>query len=227
MDTLPSREWRKRFPTLSGQRGITPAFGYGAPHPGARGTLTLLNNVLLSTHYEPRPTPGGAALEVIYSPQRLGSSRLAPAPPGLPGSSADLSPRAVSSHPGRSDECSYPLLPHRCQASPLSGGLATFHCITGPKRVRLTLRLTSSPWQGFARGITPTHACRATCRTGNLQGELLSVHKIGQASPGTPERRYLPLAVHRLPTTVYRVATANSSGLSRAYSSAVSRTTAR
>ena len=51
MDTLPSKEWRKRVPTLSGQRGITPAFGYGAPHPGARGTLTLLNNVLLSTQY--------------------------------------------------------------------------------------------------------------------------------------------------------------------------------
>jgi hypothetical protein len=28
-----------------------PAFGYGAPHPGARGTSTLLKNVLLSTHY--------------------------------------------------------------------------------------------------------------------------------------------------------------------------------
>src|ERR1035441_3170397 len=51
MDTLPSRELRKRCPTLSGQRGITPAFGYDAPHPGARGTLTLLNNVLLSTQY--------------------------------------------------------------------------------------------------------------------------------------------------------------------------------
>src|SRR5260370_29575576 len=31
-----------------GQRGFTPAFGYGAPHSSARGTLTLLNNVLLS-----------------------------------------------------------------------------------------------------------------------------------------------------------------------------------
>jgi hypothetical protein len=51
MDTLPSRELRKRCPPLPGQRGITPAFGYGAPHPGARGTSTLLNNVLLSTHY--------------------------------------------------------------------------------------------------------------------------------------------------------------------------------
>jgi hypothetical protein len=34
-----------------GQRGITPAFGYGAPHSSARGTLTLLNNALLSAQY--------------------------------------------------------------------------------------------------------------------------------------------------------------------------------
>jgi hypothetical protein len=34
-----------------GQRGITPAFGYGAPHSSARGTSTLLNNALLSAHF--------------------------------------------------------------------------------------------------------------------------------------------------------------------------------
>ena len=34
-----------------GQRGITPAFGYGAPHSSASGTLTLLNNALLSAQY--------------------------------------------------------------------------------------------------------------------------------------------------------------------------------
>jgi hypothetical protein len=36
---------------LSGQRGITPAFGYAAPHPSVGGTLTLMSNALLSTHY--------------------------------------------------------------------------------------------------------------------------------------------------------------------------------
>ena len=53
MDTLPSGELPRNstFFPLPGQRGITPAFGYGTPHPGARGTSTLLNNVLLSTHY--------------------------------------------------------------------------------------------------------------------------------------------------------------------------------
>ena len=37
--------------TYSGQRGVTPAFGYGAPHSSARGTLTLLNNALLGAQY--------------------------------------------------------------------------------------------------------------------------------------------------------------------------------
>ena len=46
MDTLPSEGY-----IAFGQRGITPAFGYGAPHPSARGTSTLLNNALLSAHY--------------------------------------------------------------------------------------------------------------------------------------------------------------------------------
>ena len=40
------------LPSLSGQRGITPAFGYDAPHPSVRGTLTLPNNALLSAHYD-------------------------------------------------------------------------------------------------------------------------------------------------------------------------------
>ena len=47
MDTLPSA-----VPTsFCGQRVVTPAFGYDAPHLGARGTSTLLNNALLSAHY--------------------------------------------------------------------------------------------------------------------------------------------------------------------------------
>ena len=37
--------------TFSGPRGVTPAFGYGAPHSSARGTSTLLSNALLSAHY--------------------------------------------------------------------------------------------------------------------------------------------------------------------------------
>lgn len=61
--------------TNSGQRGITPAFGYGTPHPGTRGTLTLLNYALLSAHYEPvrlppafNPFPGFTGYKVYLAP---------------------------------------------------------------------------------------------------------------------------------------------------------------
>ena len=36
----------------AGRQGITPAFGYSAPHPSAEGTLTLLIHALPSAHYD-------------------------------------------------------------------------------------------------------------------------------------------------------------------------------
>jgi hypothetical protein len=46
------------IPSLfSGQRGVTPAFGYSAPHLSAGGTSTLPNNALLSAHYRPGRIP--------------------------------------------------------------------------------------------------------------------------------------------------------------------------
>ena len=67
---------------FSGQRGITPAFGYSAPHPGAGGTSTLLNNALLSAHYGPlrHPTRPGLSLtrcRLITSAITAGASRVA------------------------------------------------------------------------------------------------------------------------------------------------------
>ncbi len=44
-----------------GQRGITPAFGYGAPYPGASGTSTHLIRALPGTHYEPLRLPSRPA----------------------------------------------------------------------------------------------------------------------------------------------------------------------
>src|SRR4051812_28087311 len=44
---------------LSGQRGVTPAFEYAAPHPSVGGTLTLMSNALLSTHYRRTLTTTG------------------------------------------------------------------------------------------------------------------------------------------------------------------------
>ena len=51
----------------SGRRAITPAFGYGAPHPSAGGTSTLLTSALPSAHYGPIRLPAGAANKVMYS----------------------------------------------------------------------------------------------------------------------------------------------------------------
>jgi hypothetical protein len=68
-----------------GQRGITPAFGYSAPHPGAGGTLTLLNSALLSAHYDPprhpsRPSPALTSYRLISTAITAGASRVASGP---------------------------------------------------------------------------------------------------------------------------------------------------
>ena len=90
--------------------------------------------------------PGRPA--VMYSHGALVAS--ASARQGLPGSSADLSTRAVPNHPGRSDGCIRLLLRHRsCLASSKSGGLATFVFLSRPNRVHLRygsrVRLASQP----------------------------------------------------------------------------------
>src|SRR5262245_22709512 len=95
------------------------------------------------------------------------------APAGLPGSSADLSTRAALSHPEESDDCSRPLLRRRFQASSSLADWPLSSSVTRPKQVRLRCG-SRFALQGFASGITPTHACSATCRTGNLQDILLS-----------------------------------------------------
>jgi len=68
------------LPALSGQRGITPAFGYDTPHPSVRGTLTLPNNALLSAHCAPVRLPHLA----VSPPLRLASGTLLPRRADLP-----------------------------------------------------------------------------------------------------------------------------------------------
>src|SRR5215468_3795567 len=52
-----------------GQRGITPAFGYGAPHSSARGTLTLLNTALLNAQYLSFRFPDLPSIWSVQAPQ--------------------------------------------------------------------------------------------------------------------------------------------------------------
>ena len=51
-------------PCFPGQRGITPAFGYDAPHPSAEGTSTPLTHALPSTHCEPLRHPAAPGLSL-------------------------------------------------------------------------------------------------------------------------------------------------------------------
>jgi hypothetical protein len=82
------------------------------------------------------PTPGQGRPLVMYSLGPSGSGCPFPALPGLPGSSTDLSLRAVPNHPGRSGECLLIASP------PISGfiilgRLATSISVTRPNRVHL------------------------------------------------------------------------------------------
>ena len=65
-----------------GQRGITPAFGYGAPHSSAGGTSTLLTNALLSAHYAavrlltPSATASSPRLPVVAHIRQSGKGEI-------------------------------------------------------------------------------------------------------------------------------------------------------
>src|SRR5689334_23807749 len=106
----------------------------------------------------------------------------------LPGSSTDLSLRAVPSHPGKSGNCSCPLLHRRCQASSKSGGLSTSASVTRPKRVRL--RYGSQVRLSRLRGTDcPVPRSIDYMLKGQLHGEFLSTHEISQTCPGAPDTR--------------------------------------
>ena len=69
-----------------GQRGVTPAFGYGAPHPSAEGTSTPLTHALPSAHY--------GQVRLLWAAHR----RLRP--PAFPARSSQNSARTVQRSPG-------------------------------------------------------------------------------------------------------------------------------
>jgi hypothetical protein len=119
---------------LSGQRGITPAFGYGAPHPGPRGTLTLLSNVLLRTPYDPLrvpvgPLPLSKALELALHSN--GGSPHWPRPPSrhaVPATPVDRAGAPVGDFPART---AFPVP---------GGGSASTTSLSRPAQASLVLR---------------------------------------------------------------------------------------
>ena len=89
----------------------------------------------------------------------------APALKGLPGSSADLSTRAVPNHPGESTRC-LPVASLAVSGFVLRGSLATLVSLSRPNRVySITARVFA--FRVLAKQIAPLRARWATCRTGN------------------------------------------------------------
>ncbi len=87
-----------------GQRGITPAFGYSAPHPSAEGTLTPMTHALPSAPYDPvrlPPWPPPVATLRPLPSHRTGLPRL-PEPPSrraVPTTPADQAGARVDCFP--------------------------------------------------------------------------------------------------------------------------------
>jgi len=74
-----------------GQRGITPAFGYSAPHPSAEGTSTPMIHALPSAHY--------AAVRLLVCSATASSPRL---PVAARDRRGDCGPDEASQVPTRS-----------------------------------------------------------------------------------------------------------------------------
>ena len=104
-----------------GQRGITPAFGYGAPYPSASGTLTHLIWALPSTQYE-------GSDSCPPRPRQAGLSAYSALPSGHP------TPNHVMRSRGRFR--SYLSAPGRTEQGPGFAMIQLAHQRTPPKRVR-------------------------------------------------------------------------------------------
>jgi hypothetical protein len=111
-----------------------------------RHSLPLTRTRLRSGPFAPRSLPASSLLWACPTPvpARLRVMSF-PTPPegcpptgtGLPGSSTDLSLRAVPFHPGEPSRCSHPLLPGWCQASASLADWPLSLCVTRPNRVHL------------------------------------------------------------------------------------------
>src|SRR5450432_4390347 len=119
------------------------------------------------------PTPFSAATPVMSSRRTLVA--FAPTLEGLPGSSADLSTRAAPNHPEKPGRC-LPVASPPVSGFILVGGLATFVFPNEAESGSLALRLACSPIPHLARSISRPALAGLHVRTGNLHGELLSVH---------------------------------------------------
>ena len=143
--------------SLPGPRGITPAFGYGAPHPSARGTSTLLSKTRCSAHTTGLSVTLWATHGYAF-PLRVGSSppRRASQAPRL------IFPRALPPTTPEGPARACLLLPHRYQASSQSADWPPSYSYRG--RIGFTsVAARVFAHAKFARSISPSRACWATC----------------------------------------------------------------
>src|ERR1019366_4517660 len=142
------------------------------------------------------PTPFRAAPPVMYSRRALVA--LAPSLSGLPGSSTDLSTRAAPNHPGKPGGC-LPVASPPVSGFILVGRLATFVFLTRPNRVHLRCGPGVRPCQVFARSISPSRACWATCPNKQFtlnsfqftrSARLILAHRPSGSGPGVRTRLF-------------------------------------
>jgi hypothetical protein len=154
-----------------GPRGITPAFGYGAPHPSARGTSTLLNDALLSAHYDPLRDPSQPASCLFSRTMPFGLVPLAPGFPPLPRSpSLHAVPTTPVDRIG-AYRLGYGALPHLVLPDPLWPSRRTHPVgITAcsfarPPQVDFVTRLQSGQFPIQTAPQLPSHTDSSWCGT--------------------------------------------------------------
>ena len=136
------------------RRGVTPVFGYVAPHPSGGGTSTLQIKTLPSTHYVPLRLPTGPVSGYVF-PLSVGPSS---GPEFGPPSRVSQVPRSICRHPPSS-------------TTPGSPTVASPHYFTVGGRLRPFREVSHSQLLGFHEA-----------ESGSLALRLTSSHS--QASPG-------------------------------------------
>jgi hypothetical protein len=163
------------------RRGITPVFGYTAPHSSGRGTSTLRIKTLPSTHYVPLRLPAGPGHGYVF-----------PSPVDRSSRPDARSPRRVSQVPCRSVHARHPVSPRGVRPlrllvawRPVSG-FATFGRLATPALCNeaegfACAMADVSAFPGSDDQVALSAAESASWRTSNSHGQFLSTDETGKA----------------------------------------------
>ena len=152
MRTVPQPRGWFSVGGLSSKRNSHPLIQHvGVPAPSLHGRYPL------PRYYEPVRLPTEPPQSYAFP---SGVGLLAPTtPPGLPGSSTDLSPRAVPNHPGEPGDCSCPIASPPVSGFVTYGSLAALSLHNEAESGSLALRLMGSPRPASCHGLLrPTRA---------------------------------------------------------------------